>query len=766
MPASGRARFIESWIPIFATITFAACGGGGELTVPPTTGTIEITTATTGTQPDLDGYSVQMDAQPAQAIANEATVRVSQVSPGNHVVHLGEVAANCAVALNPITVAVQAGEISEVNFTVNCGSTTGGVTVTVTTGGTSLDVDGYSVSVDGVDRGPLGVNAEVTIGDLAPGSHVVGLSGMAANCQIQGDNLQLVNVSAGANARLAYNISCVAPPAGAGSLRIRTETSNAQGDPDGYAISVDGLESQPIEPNATTIITNLAPGAHTVQLVGVAGNCSVQGTNPQTVNVVADASTGVTFVVDCRATQGALQVTTSTTGQDQDQNGYQFSVDGGPARAIGVSGSETLSNISAGNHTVVLTGVATNCTVNDANQTVTVTSGSTATAAFAITCSAVPPARGSIRVTTSTSGEDQDNGYQFSIDDGSARSIGPNGSEDVGNVSPGNHTVELTGVASNCTVNDAAQTVTVTPGNVATAAFSITCTAIPPAAGSIRVTTNTSGPDQDTDGYEFTIEGDPPRSIGTSGTETVTGVPPGSYNVVLSGVAENCTVDGASEEVTVTGGATSNVSFSVTCTETTPPGPSASRSSMLANPKNVPTGGTSTITVTVRDANGDRLEGVPVSLSSSGEGNTISPESATTDANGEATFTFSSVEAGDKTIRATAGGVTLDDTEVITVAARSSSTEITSVTPEPSTSGESIHVTVSVTAGGGTPTGTVAIFSDQETGGCDAAPISGGTATCDFALTVTGTHTIRATYSGDDEFEGSSDPDGQEHVVN
>jgi hypothetical protein len=121
----------------------------------------------------------------------------------------------------------------------------------------------------------------------------------------------------------------------------------------------------------------------------------------------------------------------------------------------------------------------------------------------------------------------------------------------------------------------------------------------------------------------------------------------------------------------------------------------------------------------------------------------------------------------DKTITATAGGVELDDTEVIVVFRRSSTTQITSVTPETTSPGETIRVEVSVVGdGAGTPTGTVAIFSDQETGGCDAAPVNEGTAVCEFALNVPGTHIIRATYSGDGQFEGSSDPDGEEHEVN
>ena len=173
----------------------------------------------------------------------------------------------------------------------------------------------------------------------------------------------------------------------------------------------------------------------------------------------------------------------------------------------------------------------------------------------------------------------------------------------------------------------------------------------------------------------------------------------------------------------------------------------------------MPTGESSTITVTVRDGSGEPLAGISVTLESTGTGNTIDPEAATTDANGRATFTFSSTVPGGKTITATAGGVVLEDREAITVLAQSSTTRITRIAPEPSSAGQAIRVTVSVTGSGEiVPTGTVAIFSTRETAGCDAASITTtGIATCEFELSEPGTHTINAVYTGDDRFVESFD---------
>jgi hypothetical protein len=74
--------------------TAAGCGGG-DLTVPSTTGTLEVTTATSGSEQDGDGYSVRIDAGAAQAIGTAATLTMGDISPGNHTVQLADVAPNC-----------------------------------------------------------------------------------------------------------------------------------------------------------------------------------------------------------------------------------------------------------------------------------------------------------------------------------------------------------------------------------------------------------------------------------------------------------------------------------------------------------------------------------------------------------------------------------------------------------------------------------------------------------------------------------------------
>lgn len=86
---------------------------------------------------------------------------------------------------------------------------------------------------------------------------------------------------------------------------------------------------------------------------------------------------------------GDLAVSTTTTGSTLDPDGYTVTLDGGSGQAIAINGSVTYDDLPTGSHNVVLTGVASNCTVSEGtSRIVTVTAGQTVTTSFAVTCSA------------------------------------------------------------------------------------------------------------------------------------------------------------------------------------------------------------------------------------------------------------------------------------------------------------------------------------------------------------------------------------------
>src|SRR5206468_2000315 len=269
-------------------------------------------------------------------------------------------------------------------------------------------------------------------------------------------------------------------------------------------------------------------------------------------------------------------------------------VDGGTPQAIVVNGSATITRLSAGSHTVVLSGVAANCAVTgSASRSVSIASGQTVPVIFDVTCLATT---GNIQVTAATSGIDLDpNGYGVQIDGGSPRSVFINGTTTIEGLSAGNHSVTLANAEANCTVAGAnPRTIPVTTGGVtrdtARTTFQVTCVAV---TGTIKVTAATSGIDLDPNGYTVLVDGGQlqalplngaaiieglsggDHSVGlfgaaATGSVTIEGVSAGDHNVILFAVASNCTVTGQNPQtVHVTTGSitrdTARSTFQVGC---------------------------------------------------------------------------------------------------------------------------------------------------------------------------------------------------------
>src|SRR2546430_6134618 len=95
---------------------------------------------------------------------------------------------------------------------------------------------------------------------------------------------------------------------------------------------------------------------------------------------------------------------------------------------------------------------------------------------------------------------------------------------------------------------------------------------------------------------------------------------------------------------------------------------SANLSTVTATPPIAAGSGTSTVTVTARDANGNPIAGATVVLAvSPTTGNTLTQPIGTTNASGVATGTLSSTAAGSKTVSATIDGVAITQTATVVV---------------------------------------------------------------------------------------------------
>ena len=116
--------------------------------VPPEFGSITVTTITTGTEPDPDGYSFSVDQTPHQAIGSNATMDLLNLTPALHVVELSGVASNCSVSEGATrTVTVEANATAAVSYAITCGGPpeheppTAGFTITAE-GGESITEGG------------------------------------------------------------------------------------------------------------------------------------------------------------------------------------------------------------------------------------------------------------------------------------------------------------------------------------------------------------------------------------------------------------------------------------------------------------------------------------------------------------------------------------------------------------------------------------------------------------------------------------------------
>jgi len=128
--------------------------------------------------------------------------------------------------------------------------------------------------------------------------------------------------------------------------------------------------------------------------------------------------------------------------------------------------------------------------------------------------------------------------------------------------------------------------------------------------------------------------------------------------------------------------------------------------------------------------------------------------------------------AGEHTLTAAYGGAAnfsgSSNTAPHVVNPAATTTTITGDSPDPSTVGQSVTVSYTVTSSGGTPTGGVTVTvsggSEQCTGALSVGEGTEAVGSCTLTITRAGQHTLTAAYGGDTNFSGSSGT--QPHVVN
>ena len=282
--------------------------------------------------------------------------------------------------------------------------------------------------------------------------------------------------------------------------------------------------------------------------------------------LVLSFATVALVVASCKdstaPTTGTVRVIITTTGTDMDVDGYVLSVDGEDPRAVTIRDTITIGGLDEQEHSIMLSGLASNCTVADNPALATVAAGAVLETSFTVSCAA---RLGNIIVTTISGGQDiGSQPYGLRLDGFHQGTIATTGTVELTGIHEGAHELTLTSVPTNCTVlGSNPRTVNVTYLQNSTVQFAITCAR---RNGELRVVVATNGIDLDTDGYMLRIDNGQVMGIASSSTTTIPGLQEGVHTITLSNVQENCTVaEPHPRSATVIYAQTVSVSILVTC---------------------------------------------------------------------------------------------------------------------------------------------------------------------------------------------------------
>ena len=176
-----------------------------------------------------------------------------------------------------------------------------------------------------------------------------------------------------------------------------------------------------------------------------------------------------------------------------------------------------------------------------------------------------PSAPATLEVTTSTGGVEIDaDGYSVAIDSDPGTPIGATAQITLRGITPGEHRVRLDGIADNCTVAGGnPRTASLAPADTVRVGFSLSCVAT---GGVLQVAIRTTGPTPDSDGYLISLDAGPEQPIGSLAVRLLHGLDVGDHSLALSGLADNCVVDGPNPVAfAIVTGAQAEVAFEVLC---------------------------------------------------------------------------------------------------------------------------------------------------------------------------------------------------------
>ena len=239
-------------------------------------------------------------------------------------------------------------------------------------------------------------------------------------------------------------------------------------------------------------------------------------------------------------TPGSLQLMITTSGGDQDLDGYLVRVGSNLEETLSRNGTREWSGLAPGVYRIELQDVSANCSASENPRSVRVASGKRTAVRFSVACLAT-----GIEVRSTTSGLDLDPWLTVLVDGQPMATIAqgsPLGRGIVTRLSPGVHEVALVDAEPNCVVSGPnPRSVTVRLRELVRVDMSVTCYA---ATGGIQITATTGGADRDPIGYRIQLDNSPPILMESQGIRVIPGVAGGDHTVRLELVASNCAVEG------------------------------------------------------------------------------------------------------------------------------------------------------------------------------------------------------------------------------
>src|SRR6187402_1260991 len=479
------------------------------------TGTITVTSATTGLEFAIDGG----------AYATYPAGGFSGLSSGAHTIKVKN-AAGCETTLNqPVGTAPGAPTATLSAVDPTCSTSTGTITVTSATAGLEFAIDGGAYATY-----PAG-----GFSGLSSGAHTIKVKN-ASGCETTLN--QPVGTAPGAP---TATLSAVDPTCSTATGTITVTSATA-----GLEFAVDGGAYASYPAGG---FSGLSSGAHTIKVKNAAG-CETTLNQPE--GTAPGAPTATLSAVDptCSTATGTITVTSATTG-------LEFAIDGGAYATYPAGG---FSGLSSGAHTIKVKNAAgCETTLNQPE--------GTAPGAPTATLSAVDPtcstATGTITVTSATTG------LEFAIDGGAYATYPAGG---FSGLSSGAHTIKVKNAAGcETTLN---QPVGTAPG-APTATLSAVDPTCSTATGTITVTSATAGLEFAIDGGAYATYPAGGFSGLASGSHTIkvknasgcettlnqpVGTAPGAPTATLSAVDPTCST--ATGTITVTS-ATTGLEFAM-----------------------------------------------------------------------------------------------------------------------------------------------------------------------------------------------------------